>query len=127
MKNVYFCLLIAVISLSAIYCSENRNFPGRMSPEERALQLKEVLDLTDEQTKEVEQIYTESQKKMAELRDQYEGDRSQMRELMMAHRDETNKKIEEILYEDQIPVYREYLEERREFRRGQREQRRRQD
>ena len=64
---------------------------------------------------------------MAELRDKFEGDRSQMRDKMMENREEVNKKIEEILYEDQIQHYRQYLEERRGLRRGQRGQRQQQD
>jgi hypothetical protein len=94
-----------------------------MTPEERAAQLKERLDLTDDQTKKVEQIYRESQEKISEMRDQFAGDRSQMRENMMEQRHEINRKIEEILYDDQIGLYREYLEERQQFRRDRRQQR----
>jgi len=127
MKKLCYLLFIAFMSISAIYCSESQDFPGRMSPEDRAARLNELLDLTDEQTKKVEQIYKESQEKMSEMREQFQGDRSQMREKMMENREETTKKIEEILYEDQITLFREYQEEREEQRQERREQRRQQD
>lgn len=126
MKKQLPYLFIIIFLLSTLGCSDNQNFQGRMSPEERAAQLKERLDLTDEQTKKVEQIYRESQETISKMRDQFEGDRSQMREQMMKSREELNKKIEDILYEDQINSYREYLEERQQFRRDRRDQRQRQ-
>lgn len=127
MKKLQYLLFLAFFLLSVIYCSESQDFPGRMSPEDRAARLKELLDLTDEQTKKVEQIYKKSQEKMSEMREQFQGDRSQMREKMMENQEETTKKIEEILYEDQITLFREYQEEREEQRRERREQRRQQD
>ena len=125
MKRLHLFLIIAIFAISAIYCSDSQNFPGRMSPEDRAAQLKELLDLTDDQTIKVEQVYKESQEKMSEMREQFQGDRGEMREQMMKNREEVNNKIEELLYEDQITLYREYLEEReqsRRERRGQRQQ-----
>ncbi len=123
MKKLYYLLFIAFMSISAIYCSDSQDFPGRMSPEDRAARLNELLDLTDEQTKKVVQIYKDSQETMSEMREQFQGDRSQMREKMMENREETTNKIEEILYDDQIELYREYQEERQQFRRDRREQR----
>ena len=127
MKNLYLYLILAIITISAIYCSDSQNIQGRMNPVEQAAQLKERLDLTDEQTKQVEQIYQESMEKMSEIRDQSDGDRGQMREKMMVYREETNKKIEDVLHEDQIEDYREYQEERRQFRRERQGQRQRQN
>jgi hypothetical protein len=126
MNRLLNLLIILTLFLTVLQCSDNQNFQGRMSPEERAAQLKERLDLTQEQTKEVEIIYTEWREKMSEMRDQFDGDREQMREQMMASRDEINKKIEDILYEDQIELYREYQEERRNSRRERQGQRQRQ-
>jgi len=126
MKKIQYLLFLAFFLLSAIYCSENQNFQGRMNPEDRAAQLKETLDLTDEQTEKVEQIYQESQELMSQMREQFQGDRSQMREQMMKSREEINKKIEGILYEDQIVLYHEYMEEREQFRRERRGQRQQQ-
>jgi F0F1-type ATP synthase membrane subunit b/b' len=126
MKNLVNSIIIFILIFSMINCSDSQNFQGRMSPAERAAQLKETLDLSDEQTKKVEQIYEEWQKKMSELRDQYQGDRSKMREEMMKNREDLNGKIEDLLYEDQIELYREYREEREQFRRQRREQRQRQ-
>jgi hypothetical protein len=127
MKNLFLFITLAIIIISGIYCSDNQNFQGRMNPEARAAKLKETLDLTDEQSKQVEQIYQESVEKMSEMRDQFEGDRSQMREHMMKDREEINKKIEDILYEDQKVLYREYQEERQSSRRERREQGQRQE
>ena len=106
-----------------MYCSDSQNFQGRMNPEARAAQLKETLDLTDEQTNKVEQIYRESSEKMSEMRDQFGDDRSQMREQMMKSREEVNNRIEEILSDDQIELYREYQNEQEQSRRGRRGQR----
>ena len=118
---------LTILILSAIHCSDSQNFQGRMSPEERAAQLKERLDLTDEQTKEIVKIYKESQEKMTQMRDQFGGDRDKMREKMSTYREEIEKKIEGVLYEDQIELYREYQEERRQFRRERQGQRQRQE
>lgn len=123
MKNALHFILILTLFLTALQCSDNQNFQGRMTPAERATMLKDRLDLTDEQTKKVKQIYEEWQEKMSEMRDQFEGDREQMREQIMASRNEINKKIEDILYEDQIELYREYQEERRQFRQERQGQR----
>lgn len=123
MKKQLPSLFIIIFLLSTLGCSDNQNFRSRISPEERAAQLKERLNLTDEQTKKVEQIYRESQEKISKMRDQFEGDRSQMREKMMEQRQDINNKIEEILYEDQIGLYREYQEERQQFRRDRRQPR----
>ena len=126
MKTLLYFGVAASLLLSVISCSDSQNFQGRMSPEERAALLQERLDLTDEQTKKVVQIMEESTEKMSELRDNFEGDRQQMREKMLQLREENNKKIEEILYEDQIPLFHDYLEEREQFRRNRRGQQRQQ-
>jgi hypothetical protein len=118
MKNLYCYLVIFLLSLSAIYCSDSQNFQGRLSPEARAAQLKERLNLSDEQTKKVEQIYQESSERMSQMRDQYPDDRTQMREQMMRSREEINNQIEEILNQDQIELYRQYLQEEQQNRRG---------
>ena len=126
MKTLLYFGVAASLLLFVISCSDSQNFQGRMSPEERAALLQERLDLTDEQTKKVVQIMEESTEKMSELRDNFEGDRQQMREKMLQLREENNKKIEEILYEDQIPLFHDYLEEREQFRRNRRGQQRQQ-
>jgi len=126
MKNLYYYFLIIVFSFSAMYCSDSQNFQGRMNPSDRAAQLKERLNLTDEQTKNVEQIYQESADRLSEMRDQF-SDRSQMREQMMKSREELNNKIEGILNNDQIELYREFQNEQEQLRRGRRGQRQEQD
>jgi len=125
MKIIHHFLLIFIFSISAMHCSDSQNFQGRMNPEARATQLKERLSLNDEQTKKVQQIFLESSEKMTEMREQFGDDRSQMRELMMKNREETNNKIEEILNGDQIELYRQFQQEQNQFgrqRRGQRQE-----
>lgn len=124
-KNIYLILLLVFMSVTFFNCSEDQDFRRRMNPQERAAELKDHLDLTDEQAKQIETILIESQNKMSEMRKNFEGDREQMRNAMMNSREEVEKKIEEILYEDQKIKYQEYRDEQqqrmRNFRRERRE------
>ena len=124
-KNLYALVLIFFLLFTLINCSDDQQNRRRMSPQERATQLQEELDLTDEQTKQSEKIFVESQKRMAEDRELYRGDREQMREMMRQNREETDELIEEILSEEQLLKYKEYRakreEEIRERRSGRRD------
>ena len=59
MNKFYLYIILAILTLVSIHCSDNQNFQGRMNPKDRAAQLKERLDLTDEQTEKIEKIYSE--------------------------------------------------------------------
>ena len=109
-----FYTYIFMIAVCFSACSSDQQFPQHRSPEERANQLKEQLDLTDEQTAAIEKIYSDMDAKMADLREQAGGDREAMRENFRALREEIDQAIEEVLFEDQIQKYREYNEQRRE-------------
>lgn len=111
---IKFYAIICIVILYMAGCSSNERFPGRSSPGERAKQLKEALDLTDEQTSSVEKIYTDMDKKMSGLRDKLGDDRAAMRDSMRVYRAETDTLIENVLFEDQIVKYHEYNEQRRE-------------
>lgn len=93
--------------------------PMMRTPAERAQQLKERLDLSEEQTIAVEIIFEERQKEAAAKMDSLRGDREAMRSFMMAQMEKTDKEIEELLTPEQKKKYEELKKERRE-RRGQR-------
>jgi Spy/CpxP family protein refolding chaperone len=116
-------LILTTFTFTLISCageSPDRRYGSRMSPEQRAAQLKDALDLTSEQTKQIEQIFIESREKMLKIREDFQGDRSQMRELMMDNREEVDGRIEEILTEEQKVTYEAYKQEREERRRSRR-------
>lgn len=113
MKMFYY-FFIVIFSLSAIYCADDQNPRRRMSPAERTAQLKEELELSDEQAQKIEEIYTDSQKKMAEARESLGNDREQMREIFQQNREKTEEQIEAILTEDQLIKYQEYRAKRDE-------------
>ena len=117
LKNLFSTLLIIFITLVQFNCSDSDDFRRRMSPQERAAQLKEKLDLTDAQAKQIEEIYVDFQDRMAENRDKFQGDREQMRQLMLENREKTELKIVEILTDEQRIKYEEYREEREAQRR----------
>jgi Skp family chaperone for outer membrane proteins len=123
LKKWVFTLILTTFIFTFFSCSgesgDSRN-RGRMSPEQRAAQLKEALDLNSDQTKQIEQIFIESQEKMAKLREDSQGDRSQMRELMRESREEVDKRMGEVLTEEQKAKYQEYQQDREERRRSRR-------
>jgi Spy/CpxP family protein refolding chaperone len=123
LKKWVFTLILTTFAFTFFTCSGesgDREYRGRMSPEQRAAQLKEALDLTSEQTKQIEQIFIDSQEKMAELREDSQGDRSQMREWMRESREEVDKRMGEILTAEQKAKYEKYQQDREERRRARR-------
>ena len=114
-RNAFMLILVFTFSLSFINCSEdNDRRSQRRSPEENAKLLQEKLNLTDEQTKQVERIYINLQEERTKARENFDGDRRQMREIMMEYREKTNQQIEEILNDNQIKIFQEYLGEQQE-------------
>lgn len=82
----------------------------RMSHEDRVKQYTERLKLTDKQTKKVDTIMTEQEKKMSAITtDDMQERFGQMRKLM----DESSKQIEKILTKDQKPEFQKMMEERK--------------
>lgn len=140
MRRIIKLSLIFTMALFWIVaCSKDSPDPrARFTPEERAKQLKERLDLTDEQAELIKQIYIESDRKMADFRDQFpgpaprerperrpgerregpseerRGEWMEIRAKMMTIRTETDSLVKAVLFEDQIPEYEAYQEEMRQ-------------
>ena len=118
----------AVLFCSLVLCSAGLVQSGlaqgrmRMSAEDRAKMLKERLSLNDEQTKQVQGIYEESQKEMQDVFQNNMGDRDAMRKAMQALNDKNDKKIEKLLTDDQKAEYEKFKKERGQMRRGGRMQ-----
>ena len=113
LTNLMLFFLLIIFS-----CSQEQG--RRFSPEEQIKDLKEKLELTEEQTEKVKTIIEEQSKEMAELRENFEGERFEMRDAMMEIRDETNQEIDLILTDEQQKEYEKIREERRGQRRNRR-------
>ena len=87
---------------------------GRFTPEQRVERLTEQLDLSSDQAEKIKQILTDSQDKFVKLREDFSGDRSEMREPARAIMAETDSLIKEVLNKEQIEKYEQYQQERRE-------------
>ena len=94
-----------------------------LSPEERAKQLQEQLNLTDEQTAKVTKIFEASQKKAMEMMGSFQGDREAARKAMQEMQAKTDKDIEALLTKEQAKKY-EKLKKERAQRMQQMQQRR---
>ncbi|HCY74721.1 MAG TPA: hypothetical protein DHV28_02280 [Ignavibacteriales bacterium] len=105
MKN-----LIVLLSLSFFLLSLVAIAQPRFTPQERLKMLKERLNLTEEQSKNVEKILIKSDEDMQKLRSTDNRDRSQFR----AQMDKTNQEIEKVLDEKQKSEYKKMMEERRQ-------------
>ena len=119
-------ILMLTFMLSSVlyYCSDNNPRRQRLTPQEQAQQLKEVLDLTDQQVESVEKIYGYMQEELSKLREEYNADdRSAMREVFMEMREKAETSISEILTDEQKEKYQVFLQERRERMRERRERR----
>lgn len=103
-KIMMICLL--VLGVSAVSHAQGRM---RMSPEERVKQLKEKLNLTDDQTTKITAIYQAQAKSMDSLRNAGGDMRSQMRPMMQA----TNDKVKAILTPQQAAAWQKEMDERR--------------
>ena len=108
-------LTLSILSLSFTACSSQEERRARWSPEERAKQLKERLDLTDVQADSIKKIFMETDQKMRKLRESFSREeRGAMREQMMSIREEIDSRIKAVLFEDQIEEYEKFREEQRE-------------
>lgn len=92
----------------------------RMDPKERVKELTKRLNLTEKQTKQIEDIFTKQGEAMQELFESSGGDREFMRDEMMKLREETNKKVDKILNDKQKAEYKKILEEQQARRQQQR-------
>jgi len=86
----------------------------RMNPKERAEELKEKLNLTDEQTKQAEEIYIKADKEMKETMFEGARNRERLREAMETIMSNIDIKILKILNDEQKEKYNEMIQERNE-------------
>ena len=104
MKKLLFLSVVACLILAGSVTAQSR-----FTPQERLQNLKERLNLTQEQSAEVEKILTASDKKIQELRESNNSDRTKFREIM----DNSNKEIIKVLNDKQKTEFNKMLEERR--------------
>lgn len=128
-KSIFsFLVLIAVLVTACNQGSRNNSQPssgpGGFNTEDmvnRQIEgLDEAVNLSNDQEKQVREIYMDSMDDMMKMREQMRdgGDREGMREQMQQAREEQNEKMKKILSEEQWEKYLAYEEERRS-RRGQ--------
>ena len=84
----------------------------RMTPEQRAKELKEQLSLTDEQVTKVTKIFESSQKEMQAKMGDLQGDRDAMRQFFQKSQAKNDSLIKALLTEDQVKKYEEIQKER---------------
>lgn len=107
-------LPLVMIALIGMAQPGQRNIEPEDLAKRQTAQIKEAVDLDEDQEKQVYDLNLETGKKMRALRDEmqgggFEGAREKMGEI----REEQNKKMKEILSESQWEKYEKYQEERR--------------
>ena len=108
MKKILLLAIVAVLGFGNLFAQAPRGGRAPMSVDDRVDRLKKELVLTDEQADKVKAI-------MKEGMEQFKNrDRKEMsREDMRAYREEENKKIEEVLTDEQKAAYKKMQEEAR--------------
>ena len=81
--------------------------------DERTLRLADQLGLTDDQAEQIDRIHRESREKFEAMRESG-GDRRAIMQEMRKFREESDKKVEAVLSDEQIKLYRKLQEERRD-------------
>jgi Spy/CpxP family protein refolding chaperone len=122
MKNLFLALLFILIQAAVLNAQDQppgpppggEGGPGQMSPKERVKDLKTKLNLTDDQAKKIEQIFTEDQKKMqAMFEKREEGGFEQMKKAMDAINEKSDAAINKILTAEQKTKYKKIVDERK--------------
>ena len=115
-KKIFEIVLSMMVIIAMAACSSNNDDSSQNTGNNTGMRRLDVmqkeLSLTDAQVKEVEKIFQDSRDKMIELRNQNQGERKQMMEMMFEMRKENDEKIKSILNEDQKIKFEEYMEER---------------
>lgn len=111
MKLKFFALFVVIFAVN-IFAQP------RFDPKEQLKDLKEKLNLSEDQSKEVETILVDMTEEMKKLREDNTGSREEMFPKMMKIREDANKKIENVLNDDQKKAFKKYLEEREKQRRN---------
>lgn len=112
MKKAMLLVAVALMSFGTISAQRGGGRP-QMSVEDQVKQLKEELNLTDDQTKKVTTLYTDFEKKMKEAG---EGSREQMR----AEREKLNQQVEALLTDEQKKTFQQVRAQRGGGRGGRR-------
>ena len=135
MKRISF-LLMAIVMVFSVSCNKLKQNsqeqqqmgagggmggPGNFDPaafvDRQMEELKEGLELSDDQEKQVREILTAGSETMRKAREEMQdggGDFEGMREKMQQMREEQNQKIKAVLSEDQFTKYEQIQKERRE-------------
>ncbi|NCB09201.1 MAG: hypothetical protein EOM73_13675 [Bacteroidia bacterium] len=130
-RVIFFGMLLATGLMFSCNQSQNNSNnqggmgPGNFNPEEmiqrQVSELKETLNLSSDQEKQMQKLITQNFENMRKMREQrqnsgegFEG----MREQMQKIREEQNNKVKAILSDEQWEKYQVWQEERR-ARRGQ--------
>ena len=92
---------------------------ARFTPEQQLERMTTQLNLTDEQKPKVKAVLEETSKKMQEIRNAPDFDRSHMREKMQPVMEKQNEKMKAILTEDQFKKYQEMQQQQRGKKGGQ--------
>ncbi len=110
-KKTFLLALVIMFGFSTLFFAQDM---GRMSPEERAKQLTERLNLNKEQAKKVAEIYTNQQNEMFKIMESGGGFGDETtRTKMTALRDSSNNKIMKLLTAKQKIEFKKVLEEQR--------------
>lgn len=88
--------------------------PRQSSPEQRTEQLRDALDLSEEQVQKVLLIYTDMDNERKALMESNSDDRRSMRETLRTLSGNVDLKIEELLTDSQKEIYQRIKQERRE-------------
>ena len=113
MKRLFFVLLVLTVFVDVNLFAQPEDFRKRhemMEKKRKEIQkrrvekLAEILNLTEEQKKEIEKILDEGWQKITEIR-------RKMRKMIRKVRREIDEEIEEVLNEEQIKKYREHKKE----------------
>ncbi len=109
MKRLPFILVVLFLQFTSSFAQKG---PGP-SPKDRIADLKCKLDLTDTQTKKIENIFEENHKKMDALFEKNKEDRKTSHKAMKELMDSTDKEIEKVLTKDQMEKYKKMIDERK--------------
>ena len=126
MKRIVFSLIVVLVALASACNQSSKNNsqqnsgPGDFDAEERVNsqleELNEVLNFSGNQEEQVGKVLMESMDNMMRMREEMQnsgGGFEGMREKMQEVRTEQNKKIKEIISEEQWVKYEVYEKERR--------------
>lgn len=115
MNNKWFLYVVIVFILSS--CSYFGQKDREWSPENMAKRqtemMTDLLELSEEQVKEVDEINLKFAKQFAEARKSAKGDREEMRKLMRELQVIKNEAFKEVLSAEQIEQYQEFENNRR--------------